>query len=183
MPEMFLRRLSRWQAEGQREAVADLYADLYAGLHADAGGGVGSGVRQAFLRRFEHDVQQTDFDMVVAHVAGNLVGCLYGYRAERGGEWWEAFRHVLSPAVVEQTASGRVFLLSEVMVAPLERGSDVAYRMRTLLLTRHTSDVVVAVIRPDDDQGREMLQAWDWTKLGEFAPRQEGWLRPPSPMP
>ncbi|MEU5899034.1 MULTISPECIES: hypothetical protein [Streptomyces] len=179
MAEMFLRRLSRWQAEGQREAVADLYTETSG---AETGGGA-SGVRADFLRRFEHDVQQTDFDMVVAHVAGNLVGCLYGYRADRGGEWWEAFRHVLSPAVVEQTSSGRVFLLSEVMVAPAERGSDVAYRLRTLLLTRHTPDVVVAVIRPDDDQGREVLQSWDWTKLGEFAPRQEGWLRPPSPLP
>ncbi|MFK4065183.1 hypothetical protein [Streptomyces sp. NPDC029674] len=177
MPEVFLRRLSRWQAEMQREAIADLYVEAVRGM-----AGAGFGDRRDFLLRFEHDVQQTDFDMVVADSAG-LVGCLYGYRAERSGAWWERFRAVLPPEVEEQTASGRVFLLSELMMTPAERGSDVASRLRTLLLTRHTSDVVVAVLKPDDDRGRHVLQAWDWTKLGEFAPQQEGWLRPPSPLP
>ncbi|MEU6822675.1 hypothetical protein ABZ921_18775 [Streptomyces atriruber] len=177
MPEMFLRRLSRWQAEQQREAVADLYVEAFRGT-----AGAEYDIRQDFLHRFERDVQQTDFDMVVAD-AGALVGCLYGYRAERGSAWWEAIRSVLSPAAFEQTAAGRVFLLSELLVAPAERGSDVAHRLRTLLLTRHTSDVVVAVIRADDDQGREVLKSWDWTKLGEFTHEREGWLRPPSPLP
>ncbi|MEU8958431.1 hypothetical protein AB0C93_29500 [Streptomyces sp. NPDC048518] len=177
MPEVFLRRLSRWQAEQQREAVADLYVEAFPGS-----GGVGQGGRQDFLRRFEHDVQQTDFDMVVADAAG-LVGCLYGYRAERSGEWWEGFRGVLPAEVAEQTASGRVFRLGELMVAPAGRRTGVAARLRTLLLTRHTSEVVVTVIKRDDDLGREVLRAWDWRELGEFAPEREGWLRPPSPLP
>ncbi|MET7360417.1 hypothetical protein ABZS76_18480 [Streptomyces sp. NPDC005562] len=177
MPEVFLRRLSRWQAEQQREAVADLYVEAFRGS-----GGAGQGSRQDFLRRFEHDVQQTDFDMVVAD-AGGLVGCLYGYRAERSGEWWEGFRGVLPAEVAEQTASGRVFRLGELMVAPAGRRTGVASRLRTLLLTRHTSEVVVTVIKRDDDVGREVLRAWDWRELGEFAPEREGWLRPPSPLP
>ncbi|MEU6122126.1 hypothetical protein [Streptomyces sp. NPDC047123] len=177
MPEVFLRRLSRWQAEQQREAVADLYVEA----HRDHDG-TEYNDRRAFLRRFEHDVQQTDFDMVVADASG-LVGCLYGYRAERGGVWWQALRGVLSPGIEERTASGRVFLLGGLMVAPGERAPDVASRLRTLLLTRHTSEVVVAVVQRDDDRGREVLEAWDWTKLGEFEPEREGWLRPPSPLP
>ncbi|APY87208.1 hypothetical protein DCW30_10120 [Streptomyces alfalfae] len=177
MGEVFLRRLSRWQAEQQREAVADLHAEAY-GTPADAGGLD----RQGFLRRFEHDVQQPDFDMVVAD-AGGLVGCLYGYRAARTGEWWEGFRGILPAGIQEQTASGRVFLLGELMVGPARRGSGIATRLRTLLMTRHTADVVVTVIRRGDDLGREVLRAWDWTKLGEFDPGREGWLRPPSPLP
>ncbi|MFD4634132.1 hypothetical protein ACFVYR_28745 [Streptomyces sp. NPDC058284] len=177
MSEVFLRRLSRWQAEQQREAVADLYVEAFRGT-------VGAEYRdrQDFLRRFAHDVQQTDFEMVVADAAG-LVGCLYGYRAERSGEWWEVFRSVLPAEFGEQTSSGRVFRLSELMVTPAGRRAGVASRLRTLLLTRHTSDVVVAVLKRDDDQGREVLQEWDWRKLGEFTPGREGWLRPPSPMP
>ncbi|GCD34941.1 hypothetical protein OEIGOIKO_02681 [Streptomyces chrestomyceticus JCM 4735] len=31
MAEVFLRRLTRWQAEAQREAVADLYVEAYRG--------------------------------------------------------------------------------------------------------------------------------------------------------
>ncbi|MFI2617481.1 hypothetical protein [Streptomyces sp. NPDC018584] len=177
MTEVFLRRLSRWQAEQQRESVANLYVEAYRGM-----AGAEYRDRQGFLRRFEHDVQQPDFDMVVAD-SGGLVGCLYGYRAAPTGEWWEGFRGILPAGIEEQTASGRVFLLSELMVAPARRRAGVATRLRTLLLTRHTADAVVAVIKRDDDQGREVLRAWDWAKLGEFDPGREGWLRPPSPLP
>ncbi|MFF1378418.1 hypothetical protein [Streptomyces sp. NPDC058308] len=177
MSDVFLRRLSRWQAEQQREAVADLYVEAYRGTVGAEGRG-----RQDFLRRFARDVQQTDFEMVVADASG-LVGCLYGYRAERSGEWWEGFRGVLSTEAGEETASGRVFRLGELLLSPAGRRAGVAARLRTLLLTRHTSDVVVAVTRHDDDLGREVLQEWDWRKLGEFAPGREGWLRPPSPLP
>ncbi|MFJ2771310.1 hypothetical protein [Streptomyces sp. NPDC087300] len=183
MAEVFLRRLSRWQAEQQRESVASLYVEAYQGrTEAEYGD------RQGFLRRFEHDVQQPDFDMVVADDArqghrADLVGCLYGYRAARTGDWWEGFRGILPAGIGERTASGQVFLLGELMVAPAQRGAGIATRLRTLLLTRHTADVVVAVIKQGDTQGREVLQAWDWTKLGEFDPSREGWLRPPSPLP
>ncbi|MCF3119329.1 hypothetical protein IPZ68_06350 [Streptomyces arenae] len=177
MTGVFLRRLSRWQAEQQREAMADLYVEAYRRL-----AGAEYHDRQGFLDRFERDVQQPDFDMVVADSPA-LVGCLYGYRAARTGEWWEGFRGILPKEVEEQTASGQVFLLKELMVVPAERRKGVATRLRTLLLTRHTSDVVVALIGRDDDQARAVLRAWDWQKLGDLAENREGWLRPPSPLP
>ncbi|MEV0320817.1 hypothetical protein ACIBKX_23435 [Streptomyces sp. NPDC050658] len=176
MAEVFLRRLSRWQAEQQREAVADVYVEAYAGPvgaeYAD---------RQVFLSRFESTVQRPDFDMVVAD-SGGLVGCLYGYRAERSGDWWQGFRGILPPEVEERTASGRVFLLTELMVVPAFRRQGVSNRLRTLLLTRHAAELVVAVIGRDDELGREVLRSWGWTKLGEFGPAdqsaREGWMRP-----
>ncbi|MBW5425767.1 GNAT family N-acetyltransferase [Streptomyces sp. BG9H] len=177
MAEVFLRRLSRWQAEQQREAVANLYVEAYRGV-----AGAEYSDRQGFLGRFERDVQQPDFDMVVAD-SGGLVGALYGHRAAPTGEWWEGFRGILPAGVEEQTASGRVFLLSELMVAPAHRGKGVATRLRTLLLARHTADAVVAVIKRDDELGREVLRAWEWAKLGEFDPGREGWLRAPTPLP
>ncbi|MEV5980698.1 hypothetical protein [Streptomyces sp. NPDC052114] len=177
MAGVFLRRLSRWQAEQQREAVADLYVEAYRGM-----AGAEYSDRQGFLRRLERDVQQPDFDMVVADSPA-LVGCLYGYRAARTGEWWEGFRGILPAELEEQTASGQVFLLTELMVLPSERRRGVATRLRTLLLTRHISDVVVTVIGRGDDQARAVLRAWDWTKLGDLAEEREGWLRPPSPLP
>ncbi|MGW7272236.1 GNAT family N-acetyltransferase [Streptomyces sp. NPDC054864] len=168
MAEVFLRRLSRWQAEQQREAIADVYVEAYKG---DAGAEYRD--RQGFLRLFESTVQRPDFDMVVAD-AGGLVGCLYGYRAARTGDWWEGFRGVLPPEVEERTASGRVFVLSELMVVPAYRRQGVSERLRTLLLVRHAADLVVAVIKRDDDLGREVLRSWGWTKLGEFDPAGPG---------
>ncbi|WP_371528046.1 hypothetical protein OG302_20130 [Streptomyces sp. NBC_01283] len=173
MAEVFLRRLTRWQAEQQREAVADVYVEAYEG---DAGAEYRD--RQGFLRLFESTVQRPDFDMVVAD-AGGLVGCLYGYRAARTGDWWEGFRGVLPPEVEERTASGRVFVLTELMVVPAYRRQGVSGRLRTLLLVRHATDLVVAVIKRDEDLGREVLRSWGWTKLGEFDPVGPGSTAPP----
>ncbi|MGW7071947.1 GNAT family N-acetyltransferase [Streptomyces sp. NPDC054855] len=173
MAEVFLRRLTRWQAEQQREAVADVYVEAYKG---DAGAEYRD--RQEFLRTFENIVQRPDFDMVVADAAG-LVGCLYGYRATRTGDWWEGFRGVLPPEIEERTASGRVFVLTELMVVPAYRRLGISERLRTLLLVRHTTDLVVAVIKRDDDLGREVLRSWGWTKLGEFDPAGPGSTAPP----
>lgn len=172
MTEVFLRRLSRWQAEQQREAVADVYVEAYRGV-----AGAEYRDRQGFLRRFESDVQRPEFDMVVADAAG-LVGCLYGYRAARTGDWWEGFRGILPREVEERTVSGRVFILTELMVVPAFRRQGVSDRLRTLLFVRHATDIVVAVIKPDDDLGREVLRSWGWTKLGEFDPGRPGSAAP-----
>ncbi|MFE0138449.1 hypothetical protein ACFWY6_43970 [Streptomyces sp. NPDC059037] len=172
MAEVFLRRLTRWQAEQQREAVADVYVEAYRGV-----AGAEYADRQGFLQCFENTVQRPDFDMVVAD-AGGLVGCLYGYRAARTGDWWEGFRGILPTEVEERTASGRVFILTELMVVPAYRRQGISERLRTLLLVRHTTDLVVAVIKRDDDLGREVLRSWGWTKLGDFDsgdPSGSGW--------
>ncbi|MFF1693339.1 hypothetical protein ACFVXC_06905 [Streptomyces sp. NPDC058257] len=176
MAEVFLRRLSRWQAEQQRESIADVYVEAYEG---EAGAEYRD--RQGFLHDFEDIVQRPDFDMVVADASGSMrtVGCLYGYRAARSGSWWEGFRGVLPVEVEESTASGRVFILTELMVVPYYRRQGISERLRTLLLVRHATDLVVAVIKPDDNLGREVLRSWGWTKLGEFDPAGSGSSAPP----
>ncbi|MFD0515299.1 hypothetical protein ACFQ0Q_42960 [Streptomyces aureus] len=92
MAQVYLRRLSRWQAEQQREAVADVYVSAYHGA-----AGTEYRDRQGFLTRFEKHGQRPDFDMVVAD-SGGLVGCLYGYRADRTGDWWAGFGVTCRPS-------------------------------------------------------------------------------------
>ncbi|WP_190084070.1 hypothetical protein [Streptomyces longisporoflavus] len=173
MAEVFLRRLSRWQAEQQREAIADVYVEAYEGVP-----GAEYRDRQGFLRNFENAVQRADFDMVVADAHG-MIGCLYGYRAARTGDWWKGYRGVLPPEVEEGTAAGRVFMLTELMVVPAYRRQGVSERLRTLLLSRHATDLIVSVIKRDDDLGREVLRSWGWTKLGEFDRGESGSSAPP----
>ena len=178
MAEVYLRRLSRWQAEQQRAAVADMYVTAYRGA-----AGAEYRDRQGFLNRFEQHVQHSGFDMVVAD-AGGLVGCAYGYRVPRTGEWWSGFRGELPTDIEELTASGRAFLLAELMVLPAHRRLGVATLMGERLLTRLDADLVVAAVArelPEDggnrgggsgDDGRptnaaeETLRAWEWSRLG-----------------
>ncbi|WP_225891155.1 GNAT family N-acetyltransferase [Streptomyces dioscori] len=183
MAEVYLRRLSRWQAEQQRDAVADVYVSAYRGAagaeHRD---------RQGFLRRLEQHVQHTGFDMVVADTAGT-VGCAYGFRAPRTGEWWSDFQGELPTDIEELTASGRTFLLAELMVLPAHRRRGVATRLVERLLIRLDADLVVAATGRDADSpagGRgngagggggspgaaaEAFRAWGWSRFGVLGPR------------
>ncbi len=61
MAEVFLRRLTRWQAEAQREAVADLYVEAYREPSGEE-----FRERGAFLQRFAEHVQRPGFEMVIA---------------------------------------------------------------------------------------------------------------------
>lgn len=174
MAEVFLRRLTRWQAEQQREALADMYAQAYEGVPGEE-----FHDRQGFLRRFEEHVQRPGFEMAVAG-AGTLAGCAYGYRADRAGTWWEGLSGELSPEMEELTASGQVFFLAELMVVPAHRRRRVATRLLAHLLTRSGTPLAVTLIAPANAPAAEAYRAWAWTRLGELnggtgAPVLEAW--------
>ncbi|MFI9760927.1 GNAT family N-acetyltransferase [Streptomyces sp. NPDC051963] len=182
MAEVHLRRLSRWQAEQQRETVADAYVMAYG-----SGGDGDQQDRRVFLRGFAADVQRAGFDMVVADSAG-LVGCAYGYRLDRTGTEWSGFAGEQRPRTVEFTASSRVFALAEVMVLPAHRRRGIATLLVERLLSRPSTDLVVASVDRRLGTGpREMLRAWGWKELGgaEAAAVSDGtggmeaWVRGP----
>ncbi|MEU0435549.1 hypothetical protein ABZ153_28620 [Streptomyces sp. NPDC006290] len=167
MAEVYLRRLSRWQAEQQRDAVADVHVAAY---HGAAGAEYRD--RQGFLSRFEQHVQRPAFDMAVADMGG-LVGCAYGFRIARTGDWWSGFRGELPTDIEELTASGRTFLLAELMVLPAHRRTGIATRLGEWLLSRLDTDLVVAAVDGSGNDGRESaaagtLRAWGWSTLGEL---------------
>ncbi|QDQ12794.1 hypothetical protein [Streptomyces spectabilis] len=194
MAEVFLRRLSRWQAEQQREDVATVYTACHEQTphqeqvqdrEPSRGRGqeayrVRGQERAEFLARFERHVQERDFDMVAADSAAGLVGCLYGYRAAPDTPDFTALRDVLPPAATGAAAAGRLFLLMELMVLPEHRRRRVATRLRDLLLARHGTDVVVTTLAsPGGGAAHEVLRAWSCTKLGAFGtPPREAWLHP-----
>lgn len=180
MAEVYLRRLTRWQAEQQRAVVADLYVTAYR-----TAAGAEYRDREEFLRLFAQQAQHDGFDMVVADAVG-LVGCAYGHRLERDGAWWADFPVEVTPQTEELTASGRVFVLAELMVLPGYRRRRVATRLGELLLSRHPLDLVVAGVGPDRVEGgiRDLLRAWGWKELpasgpGAKASRSVVWAREP----
>ncbi|MGP3969606.1 GNAT family N-acetyltransferase [Streptomyces sp. 6N223] len=170
MGMVFLRRLSRWQAETERADIADLYA-------AEAT----RETAQEFTRRFvDHDVQQPGFDMVVAADPA-LAGYAYGFRADRGGPWWQGFTDV--PAEVrELTASRQIFAVAGLLVAPRRRREQVASRMLRELLTRSDASLAIAVLEPGDAAALAAFHSWGWSKAGQLAPAGgspplEAWAR------
>ncbi|MFE9402253.1 GNAT family N-acetyltransferase [Streptomyces sp. NPDC006530] len=182
MTEVFLRRLSRWQAEQQRESVADLYVAAYEEVP-----GVQSLGRSGFLRRFEEDVQRPGFDMIIA---GDpfLVGCAYGYPPGREGEWWHGFRGAVTDGTEELATSDRVFALAELMVLPDRRRTGIATRLQERLLARQEADLLTTLIAPANTPAAAAYTSWGWTRSlrPPTAPtltegeRTEAWTRRPA---
>jgi GNAT superfamily N-acetyltransferase len=176
MGMVFLRRLSRWQAETEREDIADLYAEA----QRDDPGGAPLG-RAEFTRRFvDHDLQQPGFDMVVGADPA-LTGYVYGFRADRGSRWWEGFTQV--PAEIgELTASRQIFAVAGLLVAPRRRRGQVATRLLRELLTRSDASLALAVLEPGNAPALAAFHSWGWSKAGQLAPADgspplEAWAR------
>ncbi|MER5440143.1 hypothetical protein [Streptomyces sp. NPDC002790] len=180
MDEVYLRRLTRWQAEQQREGIADVYVTAYRGA-----AGAEYRDRASFLGRFEQHVRHDGFDMTVADAPG-LVGCAYGYRLERDGAWWADLPVEVTRQTEELAASGRVFALAELMVLSGHRRHGVATRLGDLLLSRHTQDLVVAGVGGNRRAAGvgQLLRAWGWKELPASGPGagesgREVWARGP----
>ena len=176
MAEVFLRRLSRWQAESQATDFAGLYADVYRGPD-----GREPPSREDFLRRFAEHVQQPEFDMMIANNP-RLVGCAYGFRIDRDGSWWDRFAGV-PPELVElsEVAGARhLFVLAELMVRPDHRKRGVGGRLVDQLLNRVSAPVAVALVDPSHSRTQDAFRSWGWAKTGDLTPRgdakpQEAW--------
>ncbi|MET9494732.1 GNAT family N-acetyltransferase [Streptomyces sp. NPDC006552] len=175
MPQTYLRRLTRWQAEQQREVIALVHAAAYRSTeHRDEG-------RTEFLRSFEQEVRHDGFDMVVAD-AGELIGCAYGHRLERNEVGRTDVPAELTMRVKEFPAPGQVFVLTELLVLPAFRRQGVATRLGDLLLSRHDEDLVMTVVEENSPSAgiREVLRAWDWKELPGAEPLSPAvWVRGP----
>ncbi|WP_158674652.1 GNAT family N-acetyltransferase [Streptomyces hoynatensis] len=176
MGTVFLRRLSRWQAESEREGIGDLYA----AAHRDAPGARPL-ERAEFVRRFtDHDIQQPDFDLVLAGDPGP-VGCAWGFRADRGSRWWQSFLDV--PAEIDElTQSRQVFVLAGVVVLPQRRRGQLGTRLHRELLSRSRAPLSLALVEPGNAAALAALQSWGWSKAGQLTPADgspplETWAR------
>lgn len=185
MTEVFLRRLTRWQADQQRESIADLYVAAYRGEtdqeYHD---------RRGFLKRFADDVQRPGFDMLVASET-TLAGCIYGYPPHREGEWWHGMRGGAPEAVADTELSasgkavpGKVFVVVELMVIPARRRSGIATRLQERLLTRVDADLVTTLVAPANTAAAAAFRSWGWSPTGgvtpgEGRPALDVWSRRP----
>ncbi|WP_406283150.1 hypothetical protein [Embleya sp. NBC_00896] len=161
MAEVFLRRLTRWQADQQREAVADTYVKTYG---EDPPG------RPDFLRRYADHIQQPGFEMVVANGAGAAAGCTFGFPPRRASGWWTGFRGELAEDVAELATAGKVFVIVDLMVVPQRRREGIATRMRERLLAGTDAPFAAVRIQRDNHPALATFRAWDWSRLGEWQP-------------
>jgi GNAT superfamily N-acetyltransferase len=164
MGTVFLRGLTRWQAEAEREDLADVHVAAHRAAPGDP-----PPDRAAFLRRLlDHDVQQPDFDMVLAGDPAPL-GWVLGYRADRGTPWWDRFGEVPGP-LDELTARRRIFVVTGPLVVPDRRRQGVATALHRRLLFRSRAPLALALLPPDDAAARAAYRSWGWSEAGRLTP-------------
>ncbi|MER6250423.1 hypothetical protein ABT224_03360 [Streptomyces sp. NPDC001584] len=168
MTAIRLRRLNRWQAEGLKEDVADLYVES---SHPAAGTAHSS--REAFLHRLTDDVRRPGFAMLVAERA-TLLGCVFGFPLRRDGSWWRGFLGPLPRDIEQLTASGHVFAVTEVVVAPHEQALILGRRLQERLLDDHRASLGATLLPESDVRGLAAFRSWGWREVGEVH-------RPPGP--
>lgn len=161
MTSIRLRQLSRWQAEGLKEDVADLYVKS---SHPLAGTAHSS--REAFLHRLTGDVRQPGFAMLVAERA-TLLGCAFGFPLRRDGSWWRGFLGPLPRDIEQLTASGHVFAVTDVVVAPHEQALILGRRLQERLLDDHRASLGATLVPESDARSVAAFQSWGWREVGQ----------------
>ncbi|GAA2497240.1 hypothetical protein GCM10010406_37060 [Streptomyces thermolineatus] len=179
MAEIFVRHLTRWQAENDREKFADMFVEAY----AEVAGGEFRG-REGFLERFAVRARQPGFDMVVASAATVPTGCAFGHPVDRDGDWWQDFDGEVPRRVDELTASGQVFEVADLMVLPQHLGKGIGRRLHDELLEDRDELLGVLVTDWQTPTGEDYdYSGWGWRPYGEVRaaagqhPRRV-WIRP-----
>ncbi|MGW3144297.1 MULTISPECIES: hypothetical protein [Streptomyces] len=164
-----LRPLTRCQVEDRLQELGDLYAEV-------SGGGpwAWNQARTVFLRHLAADTRRPGFLLLIAETTA-LTGCAYGFPAGSAGPWWEGFDGHLPGNLLSRAASGRLFVVSEIVVPPRvrreyqDRAWNLARRLQRRLLADRGAVLGVTLVDSGDDGTVEALGSWGWRSAGDDA--------------
>ncbi|UXY30938.1 hypothetical protein [Streptomyces sp. HUAS TT20] len=164
-----LRPLTRGQVEDRLQELGDLYAEV-------SGGGpwAWNQARTGFLRHLAADARRPGFSLLIAETTA-LTGCAYGFPARSAGPWWEGFDGHLPVSLLRRAASGRLFVVSGIIVPPhvrreyQNRAWNLARRLQQRLLADHGGVLGVTSVDSGDDGTVEALRSWGWRSAGDDA--------------
>jgi len=166
-----VRPLTRCQVEDRLQELGDLYAE-------STGGGpwAWNQARDAFLRRLAADARRPGFSLLIAETTA-LTGCAYGFPACGSGPWWEGFDGYLPESLLRRAASGRLFVISGIVVPPRvrreyqDRAWNLARRLQRRMLTDHGAVLGVTLVNRCDDETVRALRSWGWRYAGDDTSR------------
>ncbi|MFJ9815792.1 hypothetical protein ACIRU3_11040 [Streptomyces sp. NPDC101151] len=166
-----VRPLTRWQVEDRLQELGDFYAQTSGGDPW-----AWNQARGAFLRRLAADARRPGFSLLIAETTA-LTGCAYGFPACGGGPWWEGFDGYLSGSLLRRAASGRLFVVSGIVVPSRvrrenqDRAWNLARRLQRRLLTDHGAALGVTLVNRCDDETVQALRSWGWRCAGDDTSR------------
>lgn len=162
-----VRPLTRRQVEDRLQELGDLYAETSGGNPW-----AWNQARDAFLRRLATDARRPGFSLLIAETT-TLTGYAYGFPAGGSGPWWEGFDGYLPDSLLRRAATGRLFVISGIVVPPRvrlqyqDRPWNIARRLARRLLTDHGAVLGVTLVDRCDDETVQALRSWGWRYAGD----------------
>jgi ribosomal protein S18 acetylase RimI-like enzyme len=157
-------------AEGARNLYEALIA-VYREVHADDDPEFYSADR--YRQQLDSHTQAWGFELVTAHLDGELVGYVYGFPLPAQARWWRGLQTPVPDEELRETGD-RTFAISELMVRPPWRRQGMARSLHDELLAGRGEERATLLVRPDNAPAQAAYAKWGWHKIGEVRPSWQG---------
>ncbi|AOR33125.1 hypothetical protein BFF78_20495 [Streptomyces fodineus] len=161
-----VRPLTRGQVADRLQELGDLYAETSGGDPW-----AWNQARAAFLRHLAADARRPGFSLLIAETTA-LTGYAYGFPVGGTGPWWAGFDGHARGSLLRRAASGRLFVVSGIVVAPGVRREcqdqvwNLARRLQRRLLADDGAALGVTLVDARDDRTVETMRSWGWRYAG-----------------
>lgn len=112
---------------------------------------------------------QPEFQLVIATVDGEPVGCTYGHRLAADTTWWKGAVEPL-PVEITEEHEGRTAAIIEMMVQAPFRRRGVAAAMHRAFCEGRTEERVTLTVRPDNHPAHRGYEKWGYRQVGQIRP-------------
>lgn len=162
--------ITSYDAEAAQQQQFPVVEALYHEVFAEPPHSEGPEEFELFATRWwPKQSAQPGFQLVVATLGGEPVGCTYGHRLPTDTTWWKGAVEPL-PEVLTEEHEGRTAAIIEMMVRSTYRRCGVAAAMHEAFRDSRDEERITLTVRPDNDPARRAYSEWRYRKGGQIRP-------------
>lgn len=110
-----------------------------------------------------------EFQLIVATLGDEPVGCTYGHRLPPDTTWWDGAVDPLPEDLTTET-DGRTAAIIEMMVRSSYRRRGVAAAMHAAFREHRTEERLTLTVHPDNVAARTGYLKWGYEQVGQIRP-------------
>jgi GNAT superfamily N-acetyltransferase len=113
------------------------------------------------------------WELVAAHVDGELVGYIYGFAVPADTRWWRGLLTEVPDGFTIEDGH-RTVAISEILVAERWRRQGIARALHDEFLAHRTESRATLLVEPDNAPAQGAYANWGWQKVADLRPSWEG---------
>jgi ribosomal protein S18 acetylase RimI-like enzyme len=150
------------------DELGALYAAAYAGTPQEKDPFYSA---ERFADRLHKYLSSSGFALVTARSGKELIGYAFGYLLPPESRWWAGLLDQQPPEFTEETGA-RTFALNELHVRGDHRGSGVASKLHSVLLSEGPQSRATVLVRPENP-ARNQYEHWGYHPVGRLKPFED----------